>query len=238
MKLTILMYHKIDELAPDVRYPGNYVTPRQFEQQMDALLFWGYRSISLAQWMDYRDGHLSSLPAKPFIVTFDDGYTCFDRNAWPILKPRGIRATVFLVSSQIGGVNAWDRDERRESLLSATRIRTLQDDGVHFGSHSVNHVPLARIDPRAAIDELTRSRAALSDLLGRDVDTFAYPYSNQSAAVRAMARDAGYRCAVRGKGRMSWKATDPYGLYRIKPDTTTTIAALRRNLLVARYLKL
>jgi peptidoglycan/xylan/chitin deacetylase (PgdA/CDA1 family) len=238
MKLTILMYHKIDELAPDVRYPGNYVTPRQFEQQMDALLRWGYRSISLAQWMDYRDGRLSSLPDKPFIVTFDDGYTCFDRNAWPILEPRGIHATVFLVASQIGGVNAWDRDERREPLLSATRIRTLQDEGVHFGSHSVNHVPLARIEPRAAMDELTRSRATLSDLHGRDFDTFAYPYSNQSAAVRAMARDAGYRCAVRGKGRMNWKFTNPFGLYRIKPDTTTTIDDLRRTLVVQRYLRL
>ena len=37
MKLTILMYHKIDELNAKVRHPGNYVSPAQFDQQMDAL---------------------------------------------------------------------------------------------------------------------------------------------------------------------------------------------------------
>ena len=235
MKLTILMYHKVDELRPGVRYPGNYVTPRQFEQQMDALLLWGYRSISLEQWLDYRDGRLTSLPKKPFIVTFDDGYTCFERNAWPILKPRGIRATVFLVASQIGGYNAWDKDEIREPLLSASAIRGLQRDGVHFGSHSVHHVPLARVEPRIAMEELTRSRAQLSDLLGHSVDTFAYPYSNQSSDIRKLAQDAGYRAAVRGKGRMCRPGTDPLGLYRIKPELGQSTAQLRRVLLRARY---
>ena len=44
MKLTILMYHKIDELPNGVRHPGNYVRPAEFERQMDALLAWGYRT--------------------------------------------------------------------------------------------------------------------------------------------------------------------------------------------------
>src|SRR5665213_2351215 len=101
MKLTILMYHKIDEPHPSVRYPGNYVRPPQFEQQMDALLMWGYRSIRFDTWLDYRDGRIGSLPDKPVIVTFDDGYTCFDRNAWPVLRARGMGATAFLVAGQI-----------------------------------------------------------------------------------------------------------------------------------------
>jgi peptidoglycan/xylan/chitin deacetylase (PgdA/CDA1 family) len=125
MKLTILMYHKIAEPAPNVRYPGNYVSPGDFEQQMDALLRWGYASIRFEEWFDYRAGQTSSLPAKPLIVTFDDGYTCFDRHAWPILRARRIGATMFLVAGQIGGTNAWDREETPEQLLDATRIREL-----------------------------------------------------------------------------------------------------------------
>jgi peptidoglycan/xylan/chitin deacetylase (PgdA/CDA1 family) len=237
MKLTILMYHKIDELRPGVRYPGNYVSPRNFERQLDALMMWGYRTISLEQWMDYRDGLLSSLPERPLVLTFDDGYTCFDRNAWPLMKPRGMRGTVFLVASQIGGYNAWDRGELRESLLGPESIRALQRDGVHFGSHTYSHPALAKIDPARALDELKRSRQVISDLLGRDVDTLAYPFSNQSAAVRAMAREAGYRCAVRGKGRMNRKSTDPFGLRRIKVEPTTSIAQLKRKLFVERYLR-
>jgi peptidoglycan/xylan/chitin deacetylase (PgdA/CDA1 family) len=197
MKLTVLMYHKVDELQPNVRYPGNYVAPPAFERQMDALLKWGYRSIGFGQWLDYVHGR-ASLPDKPLIVTFDDGYTCFDRNAWPILRGRDMGATVFLVSGQIGGTNAWDADEVQERLLDAERIRALQADGVDFGSHSHSHLPLAKIPHADAFAELTRTRAALTELLGREVDVVAYPFSNQSAEDRGLARQAGYRCAVRG----------------------------------------
>jgi len=237
MKLTILMYHKVDELSPGVRYPGNFVRPALFQQQMDALLMWGYRTITLDQWLDYRAGRLDSLPTKPLVLTFDDGYTCFDEHAWPVMKPRGLRGTVYLVASEIGGWNSWDRGEMRLPLLGAERIRALQDAGVEFGSHSVSHVPLAKVDAARALDELTRSRRMLSDLLGRDVTAFAYPFSNQSAAVRELAKHAGYRSAVRGTGRMNWRATDPFGLRRIKMDNTRTLPQLKRTLFVERYLR-
>ena len=239
MKLTVLMYHKVDELHSNVRHPGNYVAPAAFERQMDALLEWGYGSISFDQWIGYAEGRSSPpLPSKPLIVTFDDGYTCFDRNAWPVLRARGMKATVFLVSSQIGGTNAWDADERQETLLDADRIRALQDEGVHFGSHTHSHKPLARIAAAEALAELTRSRADLARLLGREVDVIAYPFSNQNAEVRALARQAGYRCAVRGKGRMNRRSTDLFGLRRIKVEHDATIEQLHWTLTRERYLRI
>jgi peptidoglycan/xylan/chitin deacetylase (PgdA/CDA1 family) len=238
MKLTILMYHKVDELQHGVRHPGNYVSPAQFAAQMDALLAWGYRTISFTQWLDYREGrNTRALPAKPLIITFDDGYECFDRNAWPVLRARNMGAVVFLVAAQIGGTNAWDADEIRLPLLTATRILALQEEGVVFGSHSVSHRPLARIAIADARDELTQSRQRLGDLLGRDVDVVAYPFSNQSDAVRRLANEAGYRCAVRGKGRMNSAGTDPFGLRRIKVEPTTTVASLARTLARERYFR-
>ena len=107
---------------------------------------WGYRTIGFAQWIDARNARTTAnLPEKPLIVTFDDGYTCFDTHAWPALRARGMDATVFLVSGQIGGVNAWESDEVELPLLDAKRILALQNEGVHFGSHSVAHRPLAHI---------------------------------------------------------------------------------------------
>jgi peptidoglycan/xylan/chitin deacetylase (PgdA/CDA1 family) len=238
MKLTILMYHKIDEPSAEVRFPGNYVAPSAFEAQMRALKAWGYESIAFEQWLEYRSGASRALPRRPIIVTFDDGYTCFDRNAWPVLRSLGMSATVFLVAGQIGGTNAWDRDERQERLLDADRIKALQAEGVSFGSHSFTHPPLARIAPDRALEELTRSRTELGNLLGREVTVFAYPFSNQNSLVRDLARQAGYRCAVRGKGRMNWRHTDPFGLQRIKVEHEMTVDDLRRRLARERYLRL
>jgi peptidoglycan/xylan/chitin deacetylase (PgdA/CDA1 family) len=230
MRLTILMYHKIDE-APGTKNPANFVSPARFAEQMDALVAWGYQSVTFDQWLDYRAGLVKTLPPRPLIVTFDDGYTCFGDRAWPVMKQRGIRATVFLVSSQIGKTNAWDEGEVAFPLLDAPRIRALQDEGVEFGSHSVSHKPLARLGAQGAFQELNQSRWALAELLGREVDVFAYPFSNQNREVRALAQQAGYRCAVRGKGRMVSKRTDPFGLYRIKVEPTTTVASLRTTLM-------
>jgi peptidoglycan/xylan/chitin deacetylase (PgdA/CDA1 family) len=214
------------------------VRPAQFSQQLDALLDWGYHSIRFDEWLDYREGRTRALPAKPLVVTFDDGYTCFDRNAWPALKSRAMYATVFLVAGQVGGTNAWDRDEVQEPLLDEARIRALHDDGVQFGSHSVTHPALTKISPARALEELTQSRALLHGILGRDVDVFAYPFSNQNSAVRKLARRAGYRCAVRGGGRMNSRHTDPFGLRRIKVDLETSITRLRRTLMRERYFRL
>jgi peptidoglycan/xylan/chitin deacetylase (PgdA/CDA1 family) len=232
------MYHKVDELHAGARYPGNYVTPAQFSHQLDSLLDWGYHSIQLDEWLDYREGRTRALPAKPLVVTFDDGYTCFDRSAWPALKSRAMHATVFLVAGQIGGTNAWDRDEVQEPLLDAARIRALHDEGVQFGSHSVTHPPLAKIAPERALEELTKSRALLRGVLERDVDVFAYPFSNQNRTVRNLARQAGYRCAVRGGGRMNSRHTDPFALRRIKVDLETSITRLQRILMRERYFRL
>jgi peptidoglycan/xylan/chitin deacetylase (PgdA/CDA1 family) len=238
MKLTILMYHKVDELESGVRHPGNFVGPAEFARQMDALQRWGYQTISFGQWLAYRAQPTpGAIPEKPLIITFDDGYTCFDRNAWPVLRTRGMGATVFLVAGQIGGTNAWDRDEIALPLMDATRILALQAEGVQFGSHTVTHRPLARIPATDAHEELSRSRQILSELLGRRVDVVAYPFSNQNPDVRRAAEEAGYACAVRGKGRMNQPGTDAYGLRRIKIEPTTTIEGLRRRLLRERYLR-
>jgi peptidoglycan/xylan/chitin deacetylase (PgdA/CDA1 family) len=234
MRLTILMYHKVDEAPAGTKNPGNFVTPARFAEQLDALAAWGYQSVTFDQWIDYRNGLVKTLPPKPLIVTFDDGYTCFDQHAWPALKQRGIGATVFLVSSQIGKTNAWDDGEVSFPLLDAPRIRALQGEGVEFGSHSVSHKPLARLAADDAFQELNKSRWMLAELLERDVNVFAYPFSNQSREVRALAQQAGYRCAVRGKGRLCSKRTDPFGLYRIKVEPETTVSALRSTLLKER----
>lgn len=238
MKLTILMYHKIDEVPPDARYPGNYVSPELFAQQLDALVEWGYQTIDFDEWLRYRSKSSWRFNVRPLIVTFDDGYACFDRNAWPALRDRGMTATVFLVAGQIGGTNAWDSGERQERLLDAHRIRQLQLEGVRFGSHSLTHVPLARVPAAQAMRELAESRTRLGELLDTPPDVFAYPFSNQNAEVRRLAHEAGYLAAVRGGGQMNSRHTDAFGLHRIKAEPGMSIARLRQVLFFERYLRI
>lgn len=234
-RLTILMYHRVDATPRESRYPKNFVSPGRFAEQVESLLSWGYEPVTFRQWMSWRQ-RAGVMPRKPFIVTFDDGYRDFATNAWPVLKRLGVPATVFLVAAKVGRTNDWDAGEPQTPLLDASEIRALESEGVEFGGHGFTHVALARVSPNEAREEITRCRVALGGLLRQPPEVLAYPYSNQNAKVRRLAREAGFHCAVRGKGRLNWRWTDPFGLRRILMHEGVTADELRRTLRRLRWL--
>lgn len=236
MKLAILMYHRVEEIPHGAGHVKNFVRPARFAEQLAALREWGYSSISLDDWLAYRDRR-RPLPPRPVILTFDDGYRSLTDIAWPLVRAHGFGATTFLVTRQIGGTNAWDPSERPEALLSADDVLALRRDGMTFGSHTCTHRPLTQLSATAVEEELRTSRRDLEDLLGEPALTLAYPFNNQNRVVRRAARRAGYRAAVRGTGRMNWRATDPLALRRISVDDHMSVRDLRRRLFRERWLR-
>lgn len=235
MKLPILMFHKVAEMPAGVRYPGNYVSPALFAGVLRALRDWGYESIRVEDWLAWRDG-TQALPPKPVVITFDDGYRSNRDVAWPILDEHGFRATIFLVSGCLGRTNAWDSEEVQEPLLSADDVRELRREGMSFGSHTKTHVALTALGRDAALAEMRDSRLELSEVVGAPVQVLCYPYGKQSAEVRAWAREAGYRAALRGQGRLNGPRQDPFELRRIKLDNHRSVGWLRWELLRLRWL--
>ena|SRR2546422_723823 len=235
MRLPILMYHKVDQIPPGARYRRNYVLPEQFEAQLAALARWGYRTVSFADWLAYRRG-AGTMPRRPIILTFDDGYRSTHSIAWPALRRHGCTATVFLVSDSIGGTNAWDTEEIQEPLLGPAEIADMQAAGITFQSHGKTHAALTRLAPDRLAEELAASRAALATLLGRDITILCYPYGKQNPAVRAAARQAGYEAAVVARHRMNKRRTDPLQMTRIGIDYRMTLGRLRWTLFRLRWL--
>src|SRR3954463_9374772 len=108
LAVPALAYHKVAEIPPGARYRGNYVTPKQFQDQLRLLRAGGYRSISFAEYLAYRRGE-GTLPPKPILITFDDGYRSNLDFALPVLTAAGFSSTVFAVSTLLGHTNSWDR---------------------------------------------------------------------------------------------------------------------------------
>ena len=235
MRPPILMYHKVDRMPPGARYLRNYVLPEQFAAQLAALASWGYRTVSFGDWLAYRRG-AGSLPRRPIILSFDDGYRSTYEVAWPLLARFGYTATVFLVADFIGKTNAWDVHEVQEPLLGRPEIAAMQAGGIAFESHTKTHAPLTLIEPDRAMEELTAARLSLAALLGAPVSVLCYPYGKNNPAVRALARRAGYEAAVMAGSRMNTRRTDPFRLKRIGIDYRMTIAQLRWKLFRLRWL--
>jgi len=88
--VPVLLYHGI------VPRPDRFnMTQAAFQDQMFALKTAGYRTVTMDDFIAFmKDG--KKLPAKSFLLTFDDGRRDSYVNADPVLKAVGFRATMFV----------------------------------------------------------------------------------------------------------------------------------------------
>ena len=100
-RVPALLYHRLIpsqgmNIGQPTGYDRSYVTfDTAFAEQMAHLYSEGYTTISLDHFLAYREG-IASLPPKPIIITFDDGFASNYHYAFPILKKYGMTATIFV----------------------------------------------------------------------------------------------------------------------------------------------
>lgn len=96
-KAMILVYHRVAE--PGIDPWKLAVSPEHFSQQMEVLRN-EFHPISLRELTMARSDR--SLPPKPVVVTFDDGYADNYFQAWPRLQAFEIPATLFVATGFLG----------------------------------------------------------------------------------------------------------------------------------------
>lgn len=138
--LTILCYHEIatrdTALSPDYA-----VAPADFRRQMLWLRRSGYHFVDVDDVLADRAGK-RALPARPVLVTFDDGYRSMYRDAYPVLREMRIPAVIALVGAWLdvpdgGKVDFDGRGIPRDDLLSWGEIREMTRSGlVEVASHT------------------------------------------------------------------------------------------------------
>lgn len=207
VRVPILMYHHIrhprpDETRREVR--EMIVEPAAFASQVAWLRREGYTSLTARQLGLALAGRIP-LPAKPVVLTFDDGWSCAAAAA-AVLDEHGFRGTFFVYTDVLG-------DRRR---LSWRQARVLIDGGHEIGSHTLSHALLPALPEADARRELGASRRAIQDRLGTMVHSFAYPYGGHSPALRAAVAEAGYAVAVGTDPGVEHHALSPYALTRLR----------------------
>jgi peptidoglycan/xylan/chitin deacetylase (PgdA/CDA1 family) len=219
------MYHKVARIDRRSLVKGHYVSPGLFARQMKVLQTLGFTSVGLDALFE------SPMPAKPIVITFDDGYQNFAENALPTLQKHGFESTVFLVSNQLGGTNAWDvkLGDVEEKLMDVETVLACQRAGTQFGSHTADHADLTAISDDEAWKQIASSKESLEDALGAPVRTFCYPYGRKNAASLEMVRRAGYRLACSTEKGSNDSSTNRFALKRInvRSDTWSPVFLLK-----------
>ena len=218
-RVPILTYHKIAPVNAKTLYPGTFVPPNLFEKHLGFLARKGFETMRL-------DAIFSGLePAKPIVLTFDDGFQDFEDAAAPILHRFGYGATVFLVSDFVGKTNEWDENigDVKYPLMSKESIVRLHEEGYEFGSHSKSHVRLSSHDAVTQDSEIRGSKSDLETMLGFPIQTFCYPYGSYDDNSLNSVRASGYQFATTCDKGLNDGSEDPLRLKRIAIRNDTSL---------------
>lgn len=196
MKPPVLLYHKIDVPTPDVKIRGAYTSARQFEKQVSFLKRKGFDFYTASE-MIAHFAENGAFPDKGICITFDDGWKDNYTNAFPVLKKYGAKATIFLIPACIGRVTdqATAEGESPREHLSKENIIEMSQNGIEFGSHSLNHKLFDRITDAEIKSEVFESRSFIEDLLQKPCEVFAYPAGFFTKTAIDEIRSAGYKGA-------------------------------------------
>ena len=207
--VPILAYHRVNDIDKDQMT----ISVEDFDAQMKFLVDNGYTFITpdelLDAWDAAPDGDSAesvaekpALPAKPIIITFDDGYSDFYKNVYPILQKYNIKITLFAITDYI---NLYP------SYLTWGQMRELQSSGlVDVESHTLSHFSLIdeRLSSYEIRNQLYGSKQAIEWYLKKPAKFIAYPGGLYTAEVEDLSKDVGYRAAF----------TVDYGLSHIAPQ--------------------
>jgi peptidoglycan/xylan/chitin deacetylase (PgdA/CDA1 family) len=161
----ILLYHHVEVSQNTSPY---YVTPAEFRVQLQALKDWGYTSIPVTLLVKAINFG-AELPARPVVISFDDGDQSVYSQAFPIMKELGFTGVNYIVVNYVG----------MDGFMSVDQLKELAAAGWETGSHSMTHPDLTH--SKRAEWEVVQSRHSLEKMLGVPVETFAYPYGIKNA---------------------------------------------------------
>ena len=94
--IPVITYHYVvsdAEKRSGYRNSSLAVSKSTFEKQMKWLRSRNYRTINCEELYLWHTGKIR-LPERSVLITFDDGYECLSRNAYPILKKYNMKGTI------------------------------------------------------------------------------------------------------------------------------------------------
>jgi peptidoglycan/xylan/chitin deacetylase (PgdA/CDA1 family) len=175
--VPILEYHVLGQPQGEVAYPELYVGRTDFSKQMDWLDEQGYQAVTLEAVEDawYHGG---TLPAKPVVISFDDGYRPQYTFALPELRKHGWPGLLNL--------------KAEGSELYESNVKAMLAAGWELAAHTIHHLDLTELGSEQLEEEVAGSRKILQGEYGVPVKNFCYPAGRFDPTVIKAVEEAAY----------------------------------------------
>ncbi len=205
--VPILMYHVIAAPPPGAPFPGLYVEPAEFAEQMQALQSAGWHAVTLDQVLAYWREGVPLGPGKPIVISFDNGYNSQYTQALPVLRRLG-----------------WVGDENLQLTglppsqggLSSEQIHGLLAAGWELDTQGISHADLITLDAEQLHQQVAVARQTLQQRYHVPVDWFCYPSGHYDPTVVEAVKAAGFVGSTTVVPGWAHPSDDPYRLQRLR----------------------
>ena len=208
VKLPIIMYHSISK---DTKQQGQYVIdPQKLENDLNTLKEKGYTAITVQELIDYIEND-KKLPAKPIMLTFDDGYYNNYLYAYPLLKEHKCKAVISPIAYYS------EQYSKTTETLSASyshctwkQLEEMHKSGyVELQNHSYNlHGQNDRLGIQQKkgetsdsyreliVKDLTTAQDMFKSNLNYTPTAFVYPFGIMSDTSEKIIKDMSFKCSL------------------------------------------
>ena len=177
--LISLMYHRFEEN----KYPSTNIKINDFKQHLKII---EEEKIKFINPKKFENELKNNKLQRKILLTIDDGFLSFYKNAWPILKDKKIPFILFVSTREIGAFNYMTWDQIKEIS---------KEDFVEIGNHSHTHEYLADESNELIKEDIAKSISIFEKNLGKNSDFFSYPFGEYSNNFKNIIKDFGFKYA-------------------------------------------
>jgi peptidoglycan/xylan/chitin deacetylase (PgdA/CDA1 family) len=211
--VPILIYHVIAAPPPGAPFPGLYVEPAEFAEQMQALKSAGWHAVTLDQVEAYWRRGVPLGAGKPIVISFDNGYNSQYTQALPVLRRLG---WVGDENIQLTGLPP------SQGGLGQEQVRGLLAAGWELDTQGISHADLITLDAEQLHYQVAVARQILQQRFHVPVNWFCYPSGDYDPTVVAAVEAAGFTGATTVVPGWAHPNDDPYSLHRVRVLGGTT----------------
>ncbi len=227
-EVPILMYHSILRSS---NTHGNYIISESaFEADLKYLQSEGYTAVFMQDLIDFTYNG-KPLPAKPVVLTFDDGYSNNFLYAFPLLQKYNAKAVLSIIGYYTDLYTETPDENPSYSHVTWDNVKKMMDSGlVEFQNHSYNMHTTDK-GRNGTKKKRGESDAAYRKVLTEDISklqeefkshtnytpsTFVYPFGSVSNASFDIIKNMGFKASLSCESGMNTITRNPECLYMLK----------------------
>ncbi len=173
------MYHRFEEN----KYPSTNVKMKNFLEHIKII---EENNIDFINPKKFENELKNNKSQRKILLTIDDGFSSFYKNAWPILKEKRIPFILFVSTREVGVFNYMTWDQIREIS---------EENFVEIGNHSHTHEYLVDESSKFIKADIEKSIAIFKKELGKNSDFFSYPFGEYSIEFKNIIKSLNFKYA-------------------------------------------